>query len=187
MSEANKETVKPVAKLKKPVAKTVAAAKTEAKVVVPVKEEPKTEAKKTPAKKAPAKKAAPKAAAEKKETAKKETAKKETVKKETAKKAAPAKKETAKKETVKKAPAKKAPAKKEAPKAEAAETKTNIVLQFADKNVTYDTLVQNAKNVWCYDLVRKLDDIKTLDLYIKPEESRVYFVVNNKETGDFPI
>ena len=119
--------------------------------------------------------------------AKKTVAKKPAVKKAAApaankpavKKAEPAKTET------KKAAAKKAPAKKAATK-EAA-VKTNIVLQYADKNVTFDTLVENAENVYQYDMGKKAADIKKLDLYVKPEENTVYFVVNDKELGNYGL
>ena len=78
------------------------------------------------------------------------------------------------------APTKKATAKE-------ADTKTNIVLQYADKEVTYSTLVDNAKNVFIYDMGGKEADIKTLDLYVKPEENKVYFVVNGEINGECQI
>ena len=141
----------------KPVAK--AAGKVEEKKVeaAPVKAE--APAKKEAAKKAPAKKAAP--------------AKKEAVKKEApAKKAAPAKKEAAKKE----APAKKAAAKKEA-----------IYVQFAGKSYSNEELLKIAKDVWVYDMGQKAADMKSVEIYVKPEESMAYFVVNGTENGSFMI
>ncbi len=141
----------------KPVAK--AAVKVEEKKVeaAPVKAE--APAKKEAAKKAPAKKAAP--------------AKKEAVKKEApAKKAAPAKKEAAKKE----APAKKAAAKKEA-----------IYVQFAGKSYSNEELLKIAKDVWVYDMGQKAADMKSVEIYVKPEESMAYFVVNGTENGSFMI
>ena len=153
-------TVKPVASIKTPVV-------AEAKIA----EAPKaTVAAKKPAAKKPAVK---KAAAT--------TAKKPAVKKAEPKKAAaPA---------TKKAPAKKAAAKKPVAKKEVAQAtlKTNIVLQYADKNVTYDTLVENAENVYQYDMGKKVSDIKKLDLYVKPEENTVYFVVNDKEHNQYGL
>ena len=38
-----------------------------------------------------------------------------------------------------------------------------------------------------YDMKKKVDDIKSINLYVKPEESQVYFVVNDKEAGSFVI
>lgn len=135
--------------------------------------------------------AATKAAAEVKETVKApitEPAKKETVKKETPAKKAPVKKAeaekkapAAKKEAVKKAPAKKAaPVKKETVKA-------TVNLQFAGKSYTDADLIKIAKDVWKYDLGKKVSDFKSVELYVKPEESRAYYVINGEITGSFAI
>ena len=104
-----------------------------------------------------------------KPAAKKETVKKETVKKETAKKA-PAKKETAKK----------APAKKAALKAE-------VQVQFAGKSYSQEDLVKIAQDVWQYDLNQKVSDLTSVELYVKPEEQAVYYVMNKEFTGSFAI
>lgn len=95
---------------------------------------------------------------------------KEEVKKETVKKAAPAKK----------APAKKAPVKK-------AEAKAVVHLQFDGKSYTNDDLIKIAKDVWKYDLGNKPADFKSVELYVKPEDSRAYYVVNGEITGSFAI
>ena len=93
-------------------------------------------------------------------------------KKEVAKKAAPAKKEVAKKE---------APAKKEAAKKEA------IYVQFAGKSYSNEELLKIAKDVWVYDMGQKAADMKSVEIYVKPEESMAYFVVNGTENGSFMI
>lgn len=151
----------------KPVAKTVAApadTKTEeiktATAASAVKAEPAAEPKKEEAKK----------------TAKKTTTRKTTAKKAPAKKTAAEKKTTAKKETVKK---------ETAPKKEA--VKATFHLQFAGKAYTTDDLVKIAKDVWKYDLDQKEEDFKTVELYVKPEENVVYYVINGEVTGNFGI
>lgn len=106
--------------------------------------------------------------------AKKVAEKKETVKKEVAKKA-PAKKETVKKETTKKAATKKA------------EVKADVQIQFSGKAYTVDELVKIAKDVWKYDLGKKEADFKTVELYVKPEESLTYYVINGEVSGSFAI
>lgn len=149
----------------KPVGKAAAKPAEKAAVKPAVKEEVKevakapaaAPAKKTAAKKAPAKKAA---AAEKK---------------------APAAKKTA----AKKAPAKKAPAKRTAAKKEA--VKAIVNLQFSGKSYTEDDLIKIAKDVWKYDLGNKSADFKSVELYVKPEESRAYYVINGETTGSFAI
>ena len=133
-------------------------------------EEKKAETKAAPAKKAAVKKAAPvKKAEPKKETVKAEEKKVET-------KAAPVKKAAAKKETEAKKPAAKKAVKEDAVKA-------NIVLQYGDKNVTYDTIVENSKNNYQYEMGGNVDEIKKLSVYVKPEENAAYYVVNDKVQG----
>ena len=120
--------------------------------------------------------AATKAAAEK-ETAAKETVKKTTTK-ATATKAAAAKTEEA---PAKKAPAKKAPAKKAAPKKVApkkpeakAETKVDFFVEFGGAQVSVDEVIKNVK-------ITLGKDAKEISVYLKPEESKAYFVADGEE------
>lgn len=162
------EEKKPIATVKVPVK---VEAKEEVKAAAPVKEEPK---------KAPVKKAAP---------AKKTAAKKAPAKK-------PAAKATATKAAAKKAPAKKAatakkaPAKKTATKAttaKAAAVKTTVNFEFSGKSYTPDELINSAKDRWKYDLNGKASDLKSIELYVKPEEGKVYTVYNDATTDEFFI
>lgn len=111
-----------------------------------------------------------------------------------AKKEAPAAKKeapAAKKETVKKAPAAKkeaaakAPAKKTA--AKKAELKSNLNIQFGGKSYAQEDLIKIAKDVWKYDLKQKAGDLTSVELYVKPEESVVYYVMNKEFSGSFMI
>ena len=113
-----------------------------------------------------------------------ETKAKATVKAETAESVVA--KEEVKKDTVKKAaPAKKAPAKKSPVKK--AEAKAVVHLQFDGKSYTNEDLIKIAKDVRKYDLGNKPADFKSVELYVKPEESRAYYVVNGEITGSFGI
>lgn len=106
-------------------------------------------------------------------------------KKAPAKKAATPKKEAVKKAEVK-TEAKKAPAKKAAaPKKE--EVKVSVNVQFAGRSLSTEDLVKMAKDVWKYDLKQKAADFKSVELYVKPEEFKAYFVINGKEAGSFAI
>lgn len=107
---------------------------------------------------------------------------KEEAKKEEVKKAAPAKKAEAKKAEEKKA----APAKKTAP-AKKAEVKAEVHVQFADKSYSQEDLVKIAKDVWKYDLKQKAGDLVSVELYVKPEESKAYYVMNKEVKGYFNI
>lgn len=66
--------------------------------------------------------------------------------------------------------------KEAAPKANA-----HVVLQFAGKDIAYEELVQNAKNVYQYDMAGNPESIKEISLFVKPEENKVYFVIDGKE------
>lgn len=89
----------------------------------------------------------------------------------------------------KKTTAKKTTAKKTTPavKKTAATVKTKIELQYGDKDISYDEIVKNAKNYWTKELGMSAADLKSLDLYVKPEENRVYYVANGKEAGSFEL
>ena len=143
-----------------------------------------------PVEKAPAKAAAPEV--QKEEAAKKAPAKKAPVKKETVKKE-PVKKEAAKKEVPAKAEApvkKEVPAKKETaaakkPAAKKAEPKASVTIEYAGKSVVAkDILAQVKKD---FAKANKGVAIKSIDIYVKPEESVAYYVVNGIGSDDYKI
>ena len=114
----------------------------------------------------------------KKEAPKKAT----TAKKATAKKAAEPKETTAAKKTAapkKAAEPKKAPARRTAAK-KAAEVETSVYVQYAGREVTVKELVAEAKSAYIAE-GHKEEDIKTIDVYVKPEENAAYYVVNGSD------
>ena len=126
----------------------------------------------------------------KKETAnakatKQETVKKEAVKKEAVKKDA-VKKDAVKKEAVKKETTKKSPVKKEAAKKAVSVTST-IQFELEGKIYSEEQLMNSVKDIWVYDYMRELSELKTIDLYVKPEESKAYYVINGDILGSFYI
>ena len=63
--------------------------------------------------------------------------------------------------------------------------KTKIELQYADKNITSEELVERAKSACEAEYgVKGAKDIK---LYVKPEENKAYYVVNDKMTGSIDL
>lgn len=100
------------------------------------------------------------------------------------KKATADKKETAKKSAAKKTEAKKAPGRKATKKAE---LKSEIHVQFANKSYVQEDLIKIAKDVWKYDLKQKVGDLASVELYVKPEEGKAYYVMNKDFTGSFDI
>lgn len=106
----------------------------------------------------------------------KEAVKKAEPVKETVKKAEPAKKEKA---------AGKTPGRK--PGTKKAELTGMMHIQFDGKSYSQDDLMKIAKDVWKYDLKQKAGDLTSVELYVKPEESMVYYVMNKEFTGSFLI
>ncbi len=60
--------------------------------------------------------------------------------------------------------------------------KMKTFVEYNGKQVEEKELIANVKKVWV-EAGNKVGDIKTLDLYIKPEEAAVYYVINEKESG----
>ena len=104
-----------------------------------------------------------------------------------------AKKTTAKTTETKTTAAKTTAAKKTTTRTAAAKTKKaaavkeNISIQFAGKEYTTEQLVKIAKDVWEFDLAKNPADFKEVQLYVKPEEAKAYYVINGTETGSFNI
>ncbi len=69
--------------------------------------------------------------------------------------------------------------KKAAPKKE---VKTTLFVQYFGKEVAEKDMIASVKKAWT-KAGNKVGDIKTITLYVKPEESAVYYVINGTETG----
>lgn len=79
-----------------------------------------------------------------------------------------------KKPEVKKPSVKKATAKKE--------IKVKAFVEYYGKQVEEKEMIARVKKAWT-KTGKKVGDIKTIELYIKPEEAAVYYVINGTETG----
>lgn len=64
-----------------------------------------------------------------------------------------------------------------------AEVKTEMFLQFAGKEFTEKDIFAKVKDVWTKELKNKVGDMKDVKVYLKPEESAAYFVVNGEVSG----
>uniref|UniRef100_UPI004057CB19 DUF6465 family protein n=1 Tax=Agathobacter sp. TaxID=2021311 RepID=UPI004057CB19 len=91
--------------------------------------------------------------------------------------AAPAEEKAAKK-TTRKACA----TKKTAKKAEKAEKTTEIVLQFQGSEATAASIEEKVKAKFVEE-GHRAGNIKTLTIYVKPEEAAAYYVINENYTG----
>lgn len=71
--------------------------------------------------------------------------------------------------------------------AKATKKTTRVSLQFAGKDYSVENLEKIASDVWVYDCGRKASELKDIELYVKPEENKVYYVFNAEVTGSFEI
>ena len=115
----------------------------------------------------------------KKTAAKKTAAKKTTAKKTVAKKATAAKKTATKKATTaKKTTAKKATAKKKA-------VATTAVIQYQDREFSEAECIKKAQAQFKKDYKGKT--LEELNIYIKPEERKIYYVANKDSVGSVDL
>ena len=91
--------------------------------------------------------------------------------KETVEKVVPEAKKTVEKATEK---VKKATAKKE--------IKTTLFVEYYGKQVQEKDMIASVKKAWTKS-GKKVADIKTMALYVKPEENSVYYVINGDSAG----
>lgn len=95
---------------------------------------------------------------------------------------------TAAKETVKKTAAKEVKEAKEAVKKNAAkrpskkDMKVRTFVEYYGKQVEEKEMIARVKKAWTKK-GKRVGEIKTLELYVKPEEGAVYYVINSEETG----
>lgn len=141
-------------------------------------------------------------AAEKTTAAEKEALKevaKEVVKETAAAEEAPAKaakttRTTAKKTTTKKAAAPKKPAaakkpaEKKAPaKAAKKEAEQEMILQFGGREIKEKDLYERIQQIWIEGYGKKAEELKSLKVYVKPEEFTAYYVINDDVTGSIDL
>lgn len=116
-------------------------------------------------------------------TEEKKTTAAKTAKAETKATAAKTTKTAAAKTTAAKTEEKAAPAKKPAAKKAAAKAvEAKVYIEFNGAKVPVDEIVENVKAT--YKANGGNDEIKSLEVYVQPNESAAYFVVNGEPTGN---
>lgn len=65
--------------------------------------------------------------------------------------------------------------------------KEAVHIQFGGKSYASEDLIKIAKDVWVYDLNQEEKNFKSVELYVKPEENVVYYVINGEVQGSFNI
>ena len=67
-------------------------------------------------------------------------------------------------------------------KAAKKDMKVKAFVEYYGKQVEEKDIIARVKKAWTKS-GKKVGDIKEMDLYIKPEENAVYYVINGTETG----
>lgn len=76
----------------------------------------------------------------------------------------------------------KAPKKTAVNKAPKKEIKVKAFVEYYGKQVEEKEIIARVKKAWTKS-GKKVGDIKSMELYIKPEEAAVYYVINGTATG----
>lgn len=66
--------------------------------------------------------------------------------------------------------------------------KSNVYVEYQGNQALMKDVLANAKKEWTA-AGNKIKDIETLDLYVKPEENAVYYVINGEDgmSGSMPL
>ncbi len=64
--------------------------------------------------------------------------------------------------------------------------KTNLYLEYQEKQINQTDIIAQAKQVW-KDTGHTAAALKTMQLYVKPEDNMVYYVFNDDVEGSFSL
>ncbi|MBB5265025.1 hypothetical protein HNP82_002164 [Catenibacillus scindens] len=64
--------------------------------------------------------------------------------------------------------------------------KTTLFVEYGQNQTEDKALIAKVKEIWV-NAGNKIKDINTLNLYVKPEENSVYYVVNETVSGKLTL
>lgn len=64
--------------------------------------------------------------------------------------------------------------------------KTSVYLQYAGNEYDEAAIIENIKNTWAGD-THDISEIKSIEVYIKPEEFCTYYVINGTDQGSISL
>lgn len=65
--------------------------------------------------------------------------------------------------------------------------KQTIYVQYMGDEITTDEIMKKIKEYWTKELKKKVSEMKNVTVYVKPEESKAYYVINDEITGDVAL
>ena len=65
----------------------------------------------------------------------------------------------------------------------AKEVSAEVYVQYLGREILAKDVLNNIKKIWTDDMGKKEKDLKDVKIYIKPEESKAYYVINGDVSG----
>ncbi len=65
--------------------------------------------------------------------------------------------------------------------------KQTIYVQYMGNETTTDDIMKKIKEYWTKELKKKVSEMKSVTVYVKPEEGKAYYVINDEITGDIEL
>lgn len=65
--------------------------------------------------------------------------------------------------------------------------KKTVYLQYLGKEIDQQDIEEKVKSIWTATMGKKVSEMKSLTLYLKPEENKAYYVINDEMTGSVEI
>ena len=65
----------------------------------------------------------------------------------------------------------------------AKEVSAEVYVQYLGREILTKDVLNNIKKIWTDDIGKKEKDLKDIKIYIKPEESKAYYVINGDVSG----
>lgn len=62
-----------------------------------------------------------------------------------------------------------------------------IYLQYGGKECSTKAIAQKVRDIWTKDMGRTAESMKTVSIYLKPEENMAYYVINEETTGKIEL
>ncbi|MBE5940267.1 MAG: hypothetical protein E7266_07705 [Lachnospiraceae bacterium] len=63
--------------------------------------------------------------------------------------------------------------------------KAEVILQFAGNQYPCDEIADKVKDAWKNQFNKKLKDFVNVQIYVKPEDNKAYFVVDGDSNADY--
>ena len=62
-----------------------------------------------------------------------------------------------------------------------------MILQFGGREIKEKDLYERIRQIWTEGYGKKADELKSLKVYVKPEEFTAYYVINDDVTGSIDL